>query len=462
MGLFDRVMGGVREMAIARPPGNADLVFKHPDRTIPMFSQCTVQADEWAVFTREGVPKGTLDAGRHTLQAASIPFLGQLLDQATGGNFLQSEVYFVKRTPFPLRFGGTLGNMIDPLTRIRVRGRTHGELRVQIVNPELLLYGWIGTGKSLETPDPLMFLGDDFKNSVGALLGKIAREQRRTLVDMMDMQNELKNQLMQEHTSLSQLGLRIVMVSKFEFDIDPEDIKRFDEKNEKLADMQMGIAMDEMNIQRAALQAQADAARAQVGVQTAQYQAQAEQFKLDQKFNQDAKYVQQLAGGSYNNYAQGQAMIGAGQGMASGNMGGGAAGQMAQFGVGMGIAQMYSQGMGNLAGQQQGHGPQFVGVVPGTASAPPGMAPPPPPPMNPAAAGAGAFAAAVFHVQLPTGVTQVQGADALRGELQNRGLDANTVMVWTNGMPQWAPAATVLNASAGAPPPPPPPPPSGG
>ena len=144
MGIFDFVKNGVREMAIARPDDNLDLIFKHPDRTIPMYAQCTVRADEWAVFAKDGRPLGTLDAGRHTLQAQNIPFLSNLIDSFTGGNVFLSEVFFVKRTPFPMRFGGSLGNMIDPMTQIRLRARSHGELLLRVENPERVIFGYFG------------------------------------------------------------------------------------------------------------------------------------------------------------------------------------------------------------------------------------------------------------------------------------------------------------------------------
>ena len=67
MSFFNFVKQGVREMAIARPDGNSDLIYKHPDKTVPRFAQVTVRADEWAVFAREGRPAGTLDAGRHSV-----------------------------------------------------------------------------------------------------------------------------------------------------------------------------------------------------------------------------------------------------------------------------------------------------------------------------------------------------------------------------------------------------------
>jgi membrane protease subunit (stomatin/prohibitin family) len=88
----------------------------------------------------------------------------------------------------------------------------------------------------------------------------------------------------------------------------------------------------------------------QMRVGVASAKAQQKQYELDQKFAQDQRYVQQLAG-NYQNYAAGQAMMGAGQGMAEHGVGGGVAGMGAQMAVGV--------SMGNaMAGsfQQQ---PQF-------------------------------------------------------------------------------------------------------
>ena len=134
------------------------------------------------LFAREGRPAGTLDAGRHTLQGAGIPFLQNLIDTATGGDFLLSEIFFVKRTPFPMPFGGSLGHMIDPMTAIRVRGRCHGDLLMRIENPEQLIYGYFGMGKYQENPDIFSWLTDMFFMTVKSTLGKLAKEQRRTLL----------------------------------------------------------------------------------------------------------------------------------------------------------------------------------------------------------------------------------------------------------------------------------------
>ena len=315
----DVVKNGVREMMIARPEDNADLIWKHPDQTIPMFAQCTVRADEWGVFSKEGRPVGTLDAGRCTLSAQNIPFLSNFIDQYTGGNFLMTELFFVKRTPFPKKFGGSLGNMIDPMTQIRLRARCHGEILLRVENPETLIYQYFGMRKFQEHADIFDWFVNSFFNTVKSTIGKLAHEQRRSVLDIMDMQDELAAACVANATELAQAGIRIAKVTQLEVDVPEEDVKRFDEMRQKVAEQMVGLQMDEIGIQRAALQAQAAAAAAQVSVQTAQYQAQANQFALDQKRQQDAAYVQ-MAGGDINRLGQFEAMRGAGSGLAQGGV----------------------------------------------------------------------------------------------------------------------------------------------
>src|ERR1700709_2468244 len=100
MGIFDFITNGVRERMIARPDDKKDLiVWKHPDPTIPNYAQLTVDADEAAVFLRDGSLVGVLRAAgvgqRHELTTENIPFLDQLVDKFTGGNVFTAELYFV-------------------------------------------------------------------------------------------------------------------------------------------------------------------------------------------------------------------------------------------------------------------------------------------------------------------------------------------------------------------------------
>jgi hypothetical protein len=85
---------------------------------------------------------------------------------------------------------------------------------------------------------------------------------------------------------------------------------------------------------------------ANIGIAQAAAEAQQRQFELDQQFNQDARYVNQLAG-SYQGYAAGQALIGAGRGMAQGGAPGGQGGSAmmagAELGVGIAMAQQFAR-----------------------------------------------------------------------------------------------------------------------
>src|SRR5579859_2444583 len=55
MGIMSFIKGGVAELAIARPDSAKDQwVYKHPDQTIPMKAQLTVDSDEVALFFKDG------------------------------------------------------------------------------------------------------------------------------------------------------------------------------------------------------------------------------------------------------------------------------------------------------------------------------------------------------------------------------------------------------------------------
>ena len=126
MGLIDWFKRGVGEMMVARPDdAKAHVVWKHPDPTIPMKAQLTVESDEVAVFFRDGKVVGQLGPGRHTLETDNIPFLSNLVDKFTGGNgpvapgvFLDTPQHpreQVRRTHRPRR---------GP--QVRCPGRDHG------------------------------------------------------------------------------------------------------------------------------------------------------------------------------------------------------------------------------------------------------------------------------------------------------------------------------------------------
>jgi membrane protease subunit (stomatin/prohibitin family) len=344
MGILDFVKSGVQEMMIARPDDKKDLlVWKHTDPTIPMFSQLTVDADEAAVFFRDGAIVGTLrtaGAGnRHTLSTQNIPFLSRLVDSFTGGNIFTTDLFFVTMRPiFNVPFGDKLGYMEDPLLGEMVTPRIYGNFSFQVVNPEALIVRYLGI-RATTPQEQRKWIQDSLVSSIKTVVGNVCDAQQVSLLQIMKMTNDLRTAFVTSAPDLNAIGIQILEVSKFDINLDEDDENRLKE-----AQAEIGAA------KRAAR-------KAQIGIAQAQAEAQQRQFELDQQYGQDARYVQNLAGGNFGQYAAGKAMIGAGEGMAKGGGEGGGGPMMAGagFGVGVGMAQMMGQGMqqGQQPPQQQ-------------------------------------------------------------------------------------------------------------
>ncbi len=132
---------------IARPDAAKQLiVYKWPDMTIRRLTQATVQPDEVALFVKEGRVVGTLPQGRSTLDGALIPFLGDLVDFASGGNMYRAELYFVGTREFVnLPFGGPVDDIEDPETGLAVGLRVFGEYALVVSDPSALILKLVGT-----------------------------------------------------------------------------------------------------------------------------------------------------------------------------------------------------------------------------------------------------------------------------------------------------------------------------
>lgn len=156
MGIFDGFKKEVQRQFIARPDeAKETILYKWPDSNIRLLTQLTVQADEKAVFFKEGKVHGILEGGTHNLDGKDIPFLGALIDMATGGNFLISELYFVSTRQFTnLPFGGMIDNVMDPTTNLAIMIRLFGEYAISVNDPEKLILNLVGT-KNLENNDQL-------------------------------------------------------------------------------------------------------------------------------------------------------------------------------------------------------------------------------------------------------------------------------------------------------------------
>jgi membrane protease subunit (stomatin/prohibitin family) len=143
MGLFSDLR---REFIVWPDAYKASILFKWPDTNIRNRTQLTVEQDEVAVFFRDGKVNGIIQPGVSTLDSSEIPFLGDLVDAATGGKYFRTELYFVSTREFPnLPFGGMVDNVVDPETGLAVGLRVFGDYSLKVVAPDRLIVNLVGT-----------------------------------------------------------------------------------------------------------------------------------------------------------------------------------------------------------------------------------------------------------------------------------------------------------------------------
>ncbi len=320
MGLMNFIKGGVKELMIARPDAAKDhIIYKHPDPTIPMHSQLTVEPDEVALFFRDGKPQGQLGTGRHTLQSDNIPFLSNFVDSYTGGNVFIAEVYFVSIREFPgFKFGGKVGKVQDPKSGVPVELQVHGEFSMRVSDPQKLLIGLVGM-RAVENEAFTDWFKQQVLKVIRDRIGELIAKNKWPLLDVTSAAytEEIETDVIQGvQKHVDPYGIQIVRLGNFTVGMRDED---------------------DANLT---------------------------------KLYTDAAYVN-MAGGmqGYQQFAAGKAMMGAGEGMAKGGggEGGGAVLGGAGLGVGFGMAQLMANQMSpqrTVQGQ-----PGLGGAIPAQAAA---------------------------------------------------------------------------------------------
>src|SRR5258708_33528186 len=143
MGIF----GSFRREFIVRPDDyKGSILFKWPDTNIRNLTRLTIEQGGLGGVFREGKGRGVIQAGGRKLDSSEIPFLGNLVDAATGGRFFKTELYFVSTREFAnLPFGGMVDNVVDPETGLAIGLRVFGDYSLKVVAPDRLIVNLIGT-----------------------------------------------------------------------------------------------------------------------------------------------------------------------------------------------------------------------------------------------------------------------------------------------------------------------------
>jgi membrane protease subunit (stomatin/prohibitin family) len=278
MGIF----GEMRREFIARPDqAKGQILYKWPDTNVRKWTQLTVQQDELAVFFRDGRVQGTINPGRCTLDSSEIPFLGMLVDAASGGNLFKTEIYFISTREFPnLPFGGVIDNVVDPETGLAIGLRVFGEYSLRAVEPQSLILNLVGT-QNIQTNDQVTdWMREQLLKVLRTDVTSHIVSQNWPILGIAAHTDEIEQAtLAKVQGFIDTYGLQIVRLGNFTISIKEEDEEAL------------------------------------------------------KRYRRDVQYTK-LAGG-YQQYSVGQALQGVGEGAAQG----GGAGNPAILGIGLGLGQ---------------------------------------------------------------------------------------------------------------------------
>jgi membrane protease subunit (stomatin/prohibitin family) len=288
MGIF----GEMRREFIARPDqAKGQILYKWPDTNVRKWTQLTVEQDELAVFFRDGRIQGTINPGRCTLDSSEIPFLGMLVDAASGGNLFKTEIYFVSTREFPnLPFGGVIDNVVDPETSLAVGLRVFGEYSLRVVEPQSLILNLVGT-QNIQTNEQVTdWMREQLLKVLRTDVTSHIVQQNWPILGIAAHTYDIEQATLERVQGyINTYGLQIVRLGNFTISIKEDDEEAL------------------------------------------------------KRYRRDVQYTK-LAGG-YQQYSVGQALQGVGEGAAQG----GGAGNPAILGIGLGLGQTVA-GAGQAAG----------------------------------------------------------------------------------------------------------------
>ena len=300
-----------REFIAVPDDRKGQIVFKWPDNNIRRYSRAIVDADELALFVNKGEVIGTLEPGQHQIDADELPFLGTIIDHLTGGKAYRAELFFVGTHEYTDQtFGGRIDDVQDPQTAMIVTLRVFGDYSMKVSDAAKLVTNLTGT---VDVTD-----NDAITGWIAQQLLKVMRTEVTTeivrngwpILGLSAYTPQLEQTVITAgNAQLVDYGLSVVRMGNFDVNLSDDD------------------------------------------------EAQLKALAKDTAYSR-------LAGG-FQQYAAGEAMLGAGQGMSRGGAGAGPAFIATGVGVGQQVTQPPSS-------PPPPSGPGFVGGGPGFAGPPGG------------------------------------------------------------------------------------------
>jgi membrane protease subunit (stomatin/prohibitin family) len=249
MGIFSNL----RREFIVRPDAyKASIVFKWPDTNIRNRTQLTVEQDELAVFFRDGKVNGLIQPGVSTLDSSEIPFLGNLVDAATGGKFFKTELYFVSTREFAnLPFGGMVDNVVDPETGLAIGLRVFGDYSLKVVAPDRLIVNLVGTQNFQSNDQITDWMRDQLLKVFRTDVVTHITNERWPILGIASQNAQIEQETLSAAAKvLDSYGISVARMGNFVISIKPEDeetLKKYrrDVQYTKLAGSFQGAAAGE-------------------------------------------------------------------------------------------------------------------------------------------------------------------------------------------------------------------------
>jgi membrane protease subunit (stomatin/prohibitin family) len=170
------------------------LVWKFTQEDFNTKSQLIVNANEEAVFYRDGSAVGVFTGGRHTLTTQNYPFLTALTKKFTDGvSAFNAKIYFVNKAhKLELKWGTeTPIEVRDPKWGIQTSVQARGSYSVQIINSQKFIEKLVDNNvKMLTTKE----LNDEFRSAISQDIRVAISKAVKDLppgYELMDLSNDL-------------------------------------------------------------------------------------------------------------------------------------------------------------------------------------------------------------------------------------------------------------------------------
>lgn len=247
--MFNWIKNETKSLYVARPDAAAnDLIWAHPDRSIPRGAKITVRSDEVALFFREGKFIGRISPGTVLMDTANVPFLGHLLiDQFTGGNQFITELYFCKTSETQISlYQENIGQYTDLLSANLVSLFGGLEYTLVVSDPEKLIQG-IG-GQNVTSSDlAIEKLNGRVNNTLRNIVGQLSKAHQITDVTSGALTESITNVLHEKLShEFSQMGVRLIRLLNLVIALDPESeilLREFGKRRSDLRIQEMGAQL---------------------------------------------------------------------------------------------------------------------------------------------------------------------------------------------------------------------------